>query len=195
MSEARRDRKQDILDAALACFNEGGIEATSVEAIRARSDASIGSIYHHFGDKLGIAAALYMSLLEEYQAYAQDILLHAQTAEEGVRAVVYAYIDWSAANKEKARFLLYNRAVAVQHAKANSQAATPRRFLNAALAWFEPHIADGSIKALPRECYPSLMIGAAQDYARLWLSGRVKPSLKAQREVFADAAWNALRPE
>jgi AcrR family transcriptional regulator len=202
----RRDRRQDILDAALTCFNERGIEATSIDTIRVYADASTGSIYHHFGDKLGIAAALYMSLLEEYQAHAHAVLLHARTAEEGVRAVVYAYVDWAAANKEKTRFLLYNRAVATHHMQVDvqtnlqadvqidAQAATPRRFLNTALAWFEPHIASGDLKALPRECYPSLMIGAAQDYARLWLSGRVKTSIRTQREVLADAAWNALRP-
>ena len=191
--EAKPDRRQDILDAALACFSEHGIEATSIEAIRTRANASIGSIYHHFGDKMGIAAALYVSLLEEYQAYAHAMLMRAKTAEEGVRAVVCAYIDWAAANKDKTRFLLYHRAAAAQALQSGAQSATPKRFLNTALAWFLPHIADGSVKDLPRECYASLMLGPAQDYARLWLSGRVKTSIKAQREVFADAAWEVLR--
>ena len=40
---ARSSRKQEILQAALACFTEFGVEATTIEMIRDRSGASIGS--------------------------------------------------------------------------------------------------------------------------------------------------------
>jgi AcrR family transcriptional regulator len=45
------DRKQEILDAALRGFAEKGLAGTTVEEVRRRSGASVGSIYHHFGDK------------------------------------------------------------------------------------------------------------------------------------------------
>ena len=52
------DRKQQIMMAALHCFNEQGVEATAMAAICQRAEASVGSIYHHFGSKEGIVQAL-----------------------------------------------------------------------------------------------------------------------------------------
>ena len=40
---ARRSRKDEILQAALACFTDFGVDATTIEMIRDRSGASIGS--------------------------------------------------------------------------------------------------------------------------------------------------------
>src|SRR5438067_10900122 len=60
-------RRQVILDAALGLFTTRGLRATSVEDIRSASGASNGSLYHHFGSKEGIAAALYAAAIEDYQ--------------------------------------------------------------------------------------------------------------------------------
>jgi AcrR family transcriptional regulator len=54
----RGERQEAILSAALECFTSRGFAATTVEEIRRRSGASIGSIYHHFGGKEGLAAEL-----------------------------------------------------------------------------------------------------------------------------------------
>ena len=40
----RRSRKDEILQAALACFTEVGVDGTTIEMIRDRSEASIGSL-------------------------------------------------------------------------------------------------------------------------------------------------------
>eukprot|EP01030_Chromulinospumella_sphaerica_P002207 gene2207-2161_t len=48
-AEAPTDRRQDILNAALACAAEGGVDAVTIDGVRARCGASVGSIYHHFG--------------------------------------------------------------------------------------------------------------------------------------------------
>lgn len=51
--------KRQILLDALGCFLEQGIETTSIEMIRAKSESSVGAIYHHFKNKEGIVAALF----------------------------------------------------------------------------------------------------------------------------------------
>ncbi len=51
------DRRDQILAAALGAFAEKGFAAATIEDVRERSGASTGSIYHHFGDKEGLAAA------------------------------------------------------------------------------------------------------------------------------------------
>ncbi len=40
-------------------FTESGFAAATVDDVRRRSGASVGSIYHHFGGKQELAEALY----------------------------------------------------------------------------------------------------------------------------------------
>jgi AcrR family transcriptional regulator len=194
MIETKKSRKQEILDAALACFTEHGIEATTIEMIRERSGASVGSMYHHFGSKESIGVALYAEALDEYGIHQQALLADAKNAKDGIKAIVHAYVDWVSANPDKARFLLYSRGALAKSEAAEELKAKTKNHVPEILAWFKPHIASGKLKALPRECYPSLIIGPAHDYARLWLSGRAKTDIKAYREVFAEAAWNSVKP-
>lgn len=194
MHTAKRSRKEEILDAALACFTEHGIEATTIEMIRERSNASVGSLYHHFGSKEKIAVALYLEALADHSAHQQELLKQANSAEAGVKAVAYAYIDWLSANPDKARFVLYNRGTLAKTEMGEEMQTRTKAHVGDIWRWFEPYIKAGSLKNLPIELYGSLIIGAAHDYARLWLSGRAKTDIKAYREIFAEAAWSALKP-
>ncbi|HEY8606205.1 MAG TPA: TetR/AcrR family transcriptional regulator [Noviherbaspirillum sp.] len=194
MATEKTSRKQEILEAALACFTEHGIDGTTVEMIRERSGASVGSMYHHFGNKESIAAALYLDALAGYHAIQMAALADAKTAEDGVKGVVHAYVDWVSANPEKARFVLYSRSAISKSEAGTSVLERSRAKVGEVLEWFAPHIDAGRLKKLPPECYGSLITGPAHDYARLWLSGRAKTDIKAYRDVFADAAWAAVRP-
>ncbi|WP_019141640.1 TetR/AcrR family transcriptional regulator [Noviherbaspirillum massiliense] len=193
MATNRKSRKQEILDAALSCFTEHGVEATTIDMIRERSGSSVGSMYHHFGSKESIAAALYVDALAGYHAYQQELLSAANGAEEGVKAIACAYIDWIAANPDKARFVLYGRGVLAKSELAGELKERTRRSMAELQAWFRPHIEAGRLKTLPMEVVGSLITGPAHDYARLWLSGRVKTNIRTYREIFAEAAWNALK--
>ncbi|RJF98008.1 TetR/AcrR family transcriptional regulator [Noviherbaspirillum saxi] len=195
MTDTKKSRKQEILDAALACFTEHGIEATTIDMIRERSQASVGSMYHHFGNKESIAAALYTAALEEHHAYQQQLLEAATTAQDGVKAITYAYVDWVSANPEKARFVLYSRGALARNEMATDVRERTRAHVAEVLEWFRPYLDTGKLKALPVEVLGSLMTGPAHDYARLWLSGRAKTDIKAYREIFAEAAWNVMKPE
>lgn len=191
---AKITRKQEILEAALQCFDKHGFDETTVEMIREASEASIGSMYHHFRSKQHIAQELYSAALAEHFEYQQKLLSKADNASEGVRALVYAYVDWVAANPKKAKFVLYSRlTIGTAEQQKTLQEKGKQRVLEI-LRWFEPLINAGKMKRLPLECYSSLITGAAHDYARLWLSGRVKSNIKTHRELFADAAWNAVKP-
>ena len=194
MTTARKNRKQEILDAALACFTENGIEASTIEMIRERSQASVGSMYHHFGSKEIIAATLYVEALGEHHDYQRMLLEKARSAEDGVKAITYAYIDWVSASPEKARFVLHNRGVLAKTGKAAELKERTRKQYAEVIAWFQPHLERNEMKKLPLEVFGSLITGPAHDYARLWLSGRAKTDIKAYREIFAEAAWNSVKP-
>ncbi len=193
MTQAKKTRKQEILEAALACFTENGIEATTIDMIRERSGASVGSMYHHFGSKEAIAAALFTDALAEHNEYQQQLLSAARNAEEGVKAIVHAYVDWVSANPVKARFVLHSRSALAKSETGGELAVRSKARLLEVLGWFEPHIGNGTLKRLPKECLSSLITGPSHDYARLWLSGRVKSDIKAYRDIFAEAAWNSVK--
>ena len=61
------DPRQQVLDAVLTLFSERGYFATTVQDISSESGVSVGSIYHHFGDKEGIARSLYHMLAVDPQ--------------------------------------------------------------------------------------------------------------------------------
>jgi AcrR family transcriptional regulator len=58
---ALADRRESILDAALACFVERGFHGTSVPDIAAKADIAAGTIYHYFDSKEALVNAVYRS--------------------------------------------------------------------------------------------------------------------------------------
>jgi len=48
---AKKDRKEDIFEAALKCFNETGYYKTTIDKIAEKAKISKGGIYYHFKSK------------------------------------------------------------------------------------------------------------------------------------------------
>src|SRR5919199_2136738 len=93
-----RGRRADILDAALLVFTRRGYHRATIEEIRAVSGASTGSIYHHFGGKEQLAAALYVEGLRDYQERFLAVLRAGAGAEATVRGIVTGHLRWVADN-------------------------------------------------------------------------------------------------
>src|SRR5205809_146994 len=99
-------RRAQILARALASFTERGVAGASIDEIRRRSGASVGSIYHHFGGKDELAGALYLDGLADYQRGFLTTLSSAASTEAGVTGVVHHHLGWIATHCDLARFLL-----------------------------------------------------------------------------------------
>lgn len=188
----KTDRKQEILQAAIACFNEAGIEATSIDAIRARCGASVGSIYHHFGNKEGIVAHLFLNGLDAYWQQLLTAVEQAKNGETAVKAMVATYVDWVVANQDLARFIFQARTLVNRGDHGRQLQQNNKDNYRQVLARFKPWLENGSLRQLPPELYPALIIGPAQEYCRAWLSGRVKTDPRSLIEPLADAAWRAV---
>lgn len=190
---ARRSRKDEILQAALACFTDFGVDATTIEMIRDRSGASIGSLYHHFGNKERIIGALYLAGTAEYAALLAEGFALADSAEACVKLLVTSYVDWVVANPDWARFILHSRGrVEASEVGAELREVNRvnfRRILDA-LAVYR---AQGLFKAMPVDCFTSVVIGPTHDFARHWLAGRTQTSLAECRELLAQVAWDSVR--
>lgn len=185
--------KRDILLAALACFNEHGLEPTTIEMVRLRCNTSVGNLYHHFGNKEGLVAALFFCALEDQARLREDYLARAKTAREGVAALVHSYVDWVTQEPELARFQYGARAAVAQGPQGDELARLNRERYQAMLAWFaEPGRQIDEVRHWPAELVPSLLIGQAENYCRAWLSGRVQAEPARYREHLAHAVWSAL---
>lgn len=185
----RAESKRQILRCALRLFNECGIDATTIDIIRAQSQTSVGSIYHHFGNKEGVIAALYMAALDDQAHLRDNYFSGAGSTQEWVYALVFSYVDWVVGQPDWARFQ-YQARYAVAQSVFGDQLKEANRARNAQMRdWFSDPVHRRDLKDLPRELIPSLIIGSAESYCRAWLSGRVKQSPALHRQLLAEAAW------
>ena len=183
-------RRDDILAAALRAFDERGVLGATLEDIRAGSGASVGSIYHHFAGKEGIAEALYAEVLGRYQEGFLAAL--GDDARAGVRGVVAFHVRWALAHPAEMRYLL---------AATPSGEAVRRRnrvFFAAVRAWWAEHpelrpTASGRVcPELDLALSHALWLGPATELCRHWLAGRAPRPTRTQIELLSDAAWRSL---
>jgi AcrR family transcriptional regulator len=189
----RGARRDDILQAALRCFAERGYERTTMEEIRARSGASIGSIYHHFGGKEQLAAALHVEGLADYQESFARALFEESRAEDAVKAVVRNHLHWVAANRRLAAFMLSGREPEVVRASQDSIVGMNQRLIDLTREWIEGHVQAGALRPMPTRLFYAVLIGPSQEFARQWLKRRDRTALEAALEALPEAAWRAVR--
>ncbi|MDO8189360.1 helix-turn-helix domain-containing protein [Conexibacter sp. JD483] len=186
------DRRQAILDAALAVFLERGFDAATIEAVRDRSGASTGSIYHFFGSKERLAAALYGSALADYEQGVVALLAPDPAPAAGVRALVRHHLRWVEQRPELARFLFARRSSAVRAASADEVERINARAADALAAWAAPHVRAKHLRRLPPELFRAILLGPAQEFARAWLRDAADSTIEQATRAFGAAAVAAL---
>ncbi len=191
-SAATRARKESILKAALECFSEHGIEHTTIHQIQVRANCSIGSLYHHFGSKEGIAEELFLDGVQQLNRSMLRKIRRCANAEEGVHAVVGAYCEWSTRNRDMARYL-HSRDIDFSPEARQRLHEIHRAYITDVFTWFAPYVSRGEMRILPIETYVPLISGPIQEYVRRWLSGHHPTSPRQVKDLFAEAAWNAVK--
>jgi AcrR family transcriptional regulator len=186
-------RRRAILEAALEAFTEKGFAAATIEDVRRLSGASVGSIYHHFGDKEGLAAALYLEGIGAYQRGALGALTRSGDPERGIKSLVRFHLRWVAENPKLASFLLNRRETEVVLASEADRRELNRAAFAETAAWLRPHVESGRVKRMPMELYYLTLIGPSQEFARHWLGGRASSSMREAESVLAEAAWDSVR--
>jgi AcrR family transcriptional regulator len=187
-------RRQAILNAALTCFLRSGVAGTTIDAIHRGSGASVGSIYHFFGSKEGVAAELYLDALRDYFDNYLAALRSSRTARAGVEGSVRAHLGWVVTHEARARYLFHCQEFEVIEDSLPAIARLREQFYRQANAWLAPHVEHGRIKSLsPRLCQ-ALWMGPSLEYTRLWLvrSGDGFNILDAQTAL-ARAAWDSVK--
>lgn len=103
------DTQTQILSATLSLFTGQGYFNTSVHDIARESEVSIGSIYHHFKDKEGVARALYNDTLSRMSNELNQIKKSHDTAHDRCRAVIELLFQITEQEPEIMEFMLYSK--------------------------------------------------------------------------------------
>ena len=186
--------RSSILEGALACFEENGIESTTISDIQRRTNCSIGSLYHHFGSKDGIAEELFIEGIQTFNRGMMDRLKRTKSAEDSVKGVVRYYCDWTAKNRPLARYL-HSRNIEFSDEARVRLRTIHSAYINDVFRLFVRHVEAGELRLLPLETYVPLISGPVQEFTRRWLSGQSDEGASISRslkELFADAAWKAV---
>ena len=96
-----------VKQAALQLFSDQGYFNTSVPDIVKASGVSTGSIYHHFGDKKGVAKALFDSVVERMEVAIDEIQKEHETAREQCKEIIVLLFDITEEEPELMRYMLH----------------------------------------------------------------------------------------
>jgi AcrR family transcriptional regulator len=166
-----------------------------MEDIRGAAKVSVGSLYHHFPSKEAIAAALYVSLIGEYQASVQRVVAAAKSPKARIRSAIRHHIEWSTADPVRTRFLLSHREPDVQKLSDPEIASLNRSLERSVQEWLDHEAGRGSIRKMSADIYVSLVIGSAQSFVRRWITGSTTTPPQRAIDALSEAAWRAIRVE
>lgn len=184
-------RREAILIAALDVFTDSGYERASVEEICRTTPASVGSFYHHFGCKEGVATALYEEAILRYQKQLMGVLERPLEPESMVIALVYGHMEWVRDNEKWAKYLLRMGSAPATASARQSVLRHNRVLLDAVASWAQPHVDSGAIAKVAPGSLLALMLGPSYFVTRSWLAGEIELT-DIFIQSFAEAAWRSV---
>jgi len=184
--------KTRIMKVALHHFSDVGVERTNVGKILQGAECSVGSLYHHFGNKEGIAEALFIDGVDQFNTALLRALLPQQTAKAGITATVTFCCEWVTDKSQLAAFLL-SREIKLSESAKQELRELDSQFNRALYTWFIPHVKSRTLLELPADITMALISGPTLEYSRLWLSGRSHTAPGDVAAILSEAAWQAVK--
>jgi AcrR family transcriptional regulator len=168
--EKMTENREKLLKAARKAFAEHGYAAASMDNLTAEAGLTRGALYHNFGDKRGLLAAVVEQIDFEMAEYAKEAGLKADTAWQGLLAEGAAYIE-KALDQEVQRIVLLDGPAVLGDP---SQWPSQNSCLQSTKNTIEKLIADGTLKPVDVEAAAMLINGAALN-AALWIATSSNP--------------------
>ncbi|MCF3642014.1 TetR/AcrR family transcriptional regulator [Rhizobium sp. TRM95111] len=182
--EMMEENRVKLTAAGRRAFAEKGYAAASMDDLTAAVGLTRGALYHNFGDKRGLLAAVVDQIDSEMAARAQEIGARATDDWQGLLTEAAAYIEMALDPEVQRIVLLDGPAVLGDPSQWPSQS----RCLQATKAKVERLVAQGTLKPVDPEAAARLLSSAALN-AALWIAASDRP-----KEVLPKAvdAFHAL---
>ncbi|KOO58388.1 TetR family transcriptional regulator [Rheinheimera sp. KL1] len=164
------ENREKLIAAARKAFAQQGYAAASMDNLTAEAGLTRGALYHNFGDKRGLLAAVVDQIDSEMADYAKSVGVKAGDAWQALLAEGAAYIE-KALDPEVQRIVLLDGPAVLGDP---SQWPSQNRCLQSTKATLEQLMANGIVKAVDPEAAAMLLNGAALN-AALWLASSANP--------------------
>jgi AcrR family transcriptional regulator len=168
--EMMEENRVKLIAAARKAFAERGYSAASMDDLTAAVGLTRGALYHNFGDKRGLLAAVVNQIDSEMAMRAKAIGAGAQDDWQGLLAEGTAYIEMALDPEVQRIVLLDGPAVLGDPARWPSQS----NCLQATQATVERLIAQRILKPVDAEAAARLLSSAALN-AALWIAASDHP--------------------
>ena len=164
------ETRKKLIEVARRAFGEYGYAETSMDKLTAEAGLTRGALYHHFGDKKGLFAAVVDQIDSEMASSAQQHLEQPDDLWEGLMLEGRTYIE-HALNAEFQRIVLRDGpAVLGDPAHWPSQ----NRCLESTRECVEQLLVADRIKTVDPEAAAVFLNGAAMN-AALWVASSEDP--------------------
>lgn len=164
------ETRKKLIEVARRAFAEYGYADTSMDKLTAEAGLTRGALYHHFGDKRGLFAAVVDQIDSEMAEYSQKYLDQPDDFWEGLMLEGHTYIE-NALNPEFQRIVLRDGpAVLGDPAHWPSQ----NKCLQSTRECVEQLLALERIKTVDPEAAAVFLNGAAMN-AALWVASSEHP--------------------
>ena len=153
-----------LLAAARRVFSEQGYAETSMDDLTAQAGLTRGALYHHFGDKKGLLAAVVEQIDSEMDARLQAISDNAENAWEGFHGRCEAYLQM-ALEPEIQRLVLRDARAVLGDASPEAQ----RHCVKSMQHLIDSLIAQGVVAEMDSEALALLIYGSLSE-ASFWIA-------------------------
>ncbi|MDR6984327.1 AcrR family transcriptional regulator [Rheinheimera pacifica] len=164
------ENRDKLIASARRAFAQQGYAGASMDSLTAEAGLTRGALYHNFGDKRGLLAAVVDQIDSEMAAYAKSVGAKAGDAWLGLLAEGAAYIE-KALDPEVQRIVLLDGPSVLGDP---SQWPSQNKCLQSTRNTIEQLIKDGTLKPVDPEAAAMLLNGAALN-AALWIASSANP--------------------
>ncbi|MEI7228788.1 TetR/AcrR family transcriptional regulator [Pectobacterium carotovorum] len=158
------ETRATLLATARKVFSERGYADTSMDDLTAQASLTRGALYHHFGDKKGLLAAVVEQIDAEMDERLQAISDTAEDAWEGFRRRCCAYLEM-AREPEIRRIVLRDARAVLGGASPDSQ----RHCVESMQRLIDNLIRQGVVADADPQALASLIYGSLAE-AAFWIA-------------------------
>jgi AcrR family transcriptional regulator len=188
-------RRDQLLDAALKCFERGGVLGVGIEDIRREAGASPSSVYNLFANLEEIMLALLVRVFEDSFAYIAARVCRTRSAERAVRTLVEAHIEWISAHPVEGRFMYQAMTLERRGLRRDARerlSGAKATALEPMLAHLRTFVERGEIPAWSPTLLDVVLLGAAHEALRRWLAGAEDLDPAILRKTLPALAWRSI---
>ncbi|MHA7680585.1 TetR/AcrR family transcriptional regulator [Cupriavidus sp. PET2-C1] len=173
------ETRATLLATARKVFSEHGYADTSMDDLTAQAGLTRGALYHHFGDKKGLLAAVVEQIDAEMDARLQVISDTAENAWEGFRSRCRAYLEM-ALEPEIQRIVLRDARAVLGGTSSESQ----RHCVESMQRLIDNLIRQGVVDEADPQALASLIYGSLAE-AAFWIADSEDGSARLARGMVA----------